>query len=239
MAQLNTTADNLQWKSNMIISKENPAELTVADLDTDVNYLSAKATAQAISNAINAGGGAPINCDAINPIGSVIITSTNTNPGLTLGGTWELIDKEYKNEFVHVSDQYWYIEYGVLKASASGLIARADHTICLKLRLITTTPITSSASLGTIRRNVSGVTSNGSFSFSNEGGTAYAVDPTTNTGYVVQYMLRGDGTISIEHVYGGQSLPTGAVINIHTIVPMDTEDMADAYCDKFYWKRTA
>jgi hypothetical protein len=229
MAQLNVTADKIQLTTNMITSAAEASEW-----DTDAKYPSAAA----VKNAIVASAGAAV-CDIANAVGSVVITSINTNPGDTLGGTWELIDKEYKNEFVHVSSQYWYIDYGVLKASASGLITRADHTICLKLRLTTTTPITSSANLGTIRRDLSGVTSNGSFSFSNEGGTAYAIDPATNTGYVVQYMLRGDGAISIEHIYGGQSLPTGTVINIHTIVPMDTEDMADAYCDKFYWKRTA
>lgn len=224
MAYLNTTVDNIQLKENMIKSGD-----TVTWDDN--TYPSAKAVADKI-NAITPG-------KIEHPVGSVLITSTNADPAASVGGTWTLIDKEYKNEFVHVSSQYWYIEYGELKASASGLITRADHTICLKLRLTTTTPITGSASLGTIRRDVSGVTSNGSFSFSNEGGTAYAVDPATNTGYIVQYMLRGDGAISIEHIYGGQSLPTGTVINIHTIVPMDTEDMLDSFCDKFYWKRTA
>ena len=229
MAKLNVTADKIQLTTNMI-SKDKWND----EWNTDTKYPSAKAVAYAIGEAA----GTAV-CDVANAVGSVVITSTNTNPGDTLGGTWELIDKEYKNEFVHVSSQYWYIDYGVLKASVSGLITRADHTICLKLRLTTTTTINGSASLGTIRSDLSGVTSNGSFSFSNEGGTAYAVDPATNTGYVVQYMLRGDGAISIEHIYGGQSLPTGTVINIHTIVPMDTDDMADAYCDKFYWKRTA
>ena len=35
------------------------------------------------------------NFDVMHPVGSILITSTNTNPSSELGGTWELIDKEF------------------------------------------------------------------------------------------------------------------------------------------------
>ena len=89
MAKLETTADNLQWKSKMLTT----AQITenAAAWDSDDLYPSAAAVKDAITRSIGGGGAV---CDVTNPVGSVIITSTNTNPGLSLGGTWELFDKE-------------------------------------------------------------------------------------------------------------------------------------------------
>lgn len=263
MAKLETTADNLQWKSNMIISKENSAELTVADLDTDGKYLSAKATAQVISNAINAGGGgAPINCDDINPIGSVIITSTNTNPGLSLGGTWELFDKEYKTS----KDRMLSVDYalGGLKAweetnySAtiySGYAAKSGHDIRLNLVLTTRSAITGGSALGNrtfgkLHSDALGFTSFDPFNYQlTEDRFAHATNDVGTEFYMIRYIIGSAGEVIFTHVYdkigaqtgapAGGTLPANAKVYINTDLQINAANMLDSFCDKFYWKRTA
>jgi hypothetical protein len=85
MAQLNTTVENIQLKENMII-----AGAAATAWESDSKYPSAKAVADKIS-AIAPG-------KIEHPVGSVLITSTNTNPSASVGGTWELIDKEYNTK---------------------------------------------------------------------------------------------------------------------------------------------
>ena len=38
------------------------------------------------------------------PINSVVITSTNENPSTKFGGTWELVDKEFKEVYKNYED---------------------------------------------------------------------------------------------------------------------------------------
>ena len=71
MPKLETTVDNLELKSNKIIS----TSTVTPDAWTDAQYPSAKTL-----------------LNIAHPIGSVLTTSTNSDPALTLGGSWELID---------------------------------------------------------------------------------------------------------------------------------------------------
>ena len=51
-------------------------------------------TSSSTINPLSANQGRILN-NKINPVGSVIVTPTNTNPSGTYGGTWTLIDKEF------------------------------------------------------------------------------------------------------------------------------------------------
>lgn len=76
--------------------------------------------------------------DNIYPIGSVYITSTNTNPSAKLGGTWELVDKEftvYKNG-----------EEGVQKTtnvnSITVVVIRQGHSVFIRASYIPSVNLT-------------------------------------------------------------------------------------------------
>jgi hypothetical protein len=232
MAKLNVTADKIQLTTNMITSA-----VAASEWDTDAKYPSAAA----VKNAIATAAGTAV-CDIANAVGSVVITSTNSNPGSTLGGTWELIDKEFRSEFSHIeAAQAWDED----EANANGYISRANHTICLKawFNFNTTVDLATSpsyiASLGTLLRTKVGIKSNGSFSYSNEGFAVHGYKP-NGDGLVVRGNMRGDGYLTIDNIYGSDKvIPAGSVIHLTLPIQISMNDMDDAYCDKFYWKRTA
>ncbi len=234
MAQLNTTVDNLQLKENMITSAA-----AASEWDTDAKYPSAKA----VNNAITASVGAIV-CDVANAVGSVVITSTNTNPGSTLGGTWELIDKVYNNDKLHLNAgaSYWSVGSASL---TSGVIIKADHNSRVSLTLTTTTSLSSSSStsalkLGTISPAIVGAGEIPLIAFGVSDlvdGIVQAVNKEGTETYDIQYKIDANGNITIAKIFNNKTLPVGTVINITTFIPMHKDFMADSACDKFYWKR--
>ena len=177
------------------------------------------------------------------PVGSVLMihkelatgeTAQSTNPATTLGGEWTLIDKEFKNTSSNIAS-LWTSN----RATASGSISWADHSICVKMWLVTDEyPLSAGNSFGSIDRTKAGVTD---FTYSDEGGIALAVSGTTNTtGYVIKYKLDGGGYLSLDRLYDEDvAAISGATIHIQTIIPIAWGSMLDSACDKFYWKRTA
>jgi hypothetical protein len=230
MPQLNTTVDNIQLKENMITSA------AAAEWDTDAKYPSAKAVKNAITASVSA-------------VGSVVITSTNTNPGSTFGGTWELIDKVYNNGKLHLNAgaSSWSVGSASL---TSGVIIKADHNSRVSLTLTTTTSLSSSSStsalkLGTISPTVVGAGGTAgeipyiAFGVSDlVDGIVQAVNKEGTETYDIQYKIDASGNITIAKIFNNKTLPVGTVINITTFIPMHKDFMSDSACDKFYWKRT-
>ena len=226
MAQLHATVDEIQLTKNMIIADPDTTLATALEDWTDEEYPSALAVAELISKTV------PDKVE--HPVGSVVITSTNENPGASLGGTWTLVDKGFKNASANISP-LWTNS----RADAAGYIYWADHSICLKMWLTTdNNPLSAGNNIGNIDRAKAGVTE---FSISDEGGIALAVSGMTNTtSYVIKYRLDGGGYLGLDKIYDETvAAIANATIHIHTIIPINYDDMIDSFCDKFYWKRTA
>lgn len=228
MAQLHATVDEIQLTKRMIIADTNTTLTTALENWTDEEYPSALAVAELINKTV------PDRVE--HPIGSVVITSTNENPGASIGGTWTMIDKEYKNEYKAIPNTI--AAWTSNNATAGGGIIRANHEISIKVWLVTTAALSKNNTIGEFSRALCGVKDTGSFTLSNEGGIAYAVGPNDES-YIIRYILNGGGTLSIDEIVENKTLPIGTTIHFHTIVPMTKDDMADGFCDKFYWKRTA
>lgn len=237
MARIETTAGDLQWKSNMITSAAGASEW-----DTDAKYPSALA----VKNAIVASAGAAV-CDAANPIGSVVITSTNTNPGSTLGGKWSLIDKEYKNDYrATYNFSGWTpntTNGATLELSSRGGFIWNGHSLFIQIVLVTpdNVELSSGAVLGTISRPSCGIKENGTFYLCPENGIALV--STTDSNYTMSYDFYYDGKITFKSIVSSSgtartTLPKGAKIYIDVPIQVVTNDMLDSFCDKFYWKRT-
>jgi len=240
----------INFKSNMIISSD-----TIAPW-SDAYYPSAKAVADRI-NAIAPG-------KIEHPIGSVLITSTNVNPGTSVGGTWELVDKEFKSDYVDITMNWSKTIPGYVAAGVTdltwGKMMRNGHTIFLQLWLTINAPNTvvslnppSSVNLGVLSRAACGLNeavSEGSFIVSAERDIVMAITPdrTTQAGtsqdpayYPICYDFRGDGLFSIRGITedsNSTTLPDGTLICINTAVQANWKGMLDSACDKFYWKRT-
>lgn len=234
MAKLNAPATDIQLKSNMIGSGDTITEWS------DDKYLSAKV---ALDNA--------------HPIGSIVITNANTNPATAingtrewLGGTWELIDKEYSPAVN--GDVYWTpaMSGTTARAEASGFVIRTNHLIDLTMQLTTkvvvSTQNNAQLTLGVIDHGaIGGIGGEASrplyFGFS---GSMFAnavyTNGSTTEACVIRYSLGPTGGFTIFEVYNAnKQLPVDTTIYVNTSIPMDPEFMSDSFCDKFYWKRTA
>ncbi len=234
MAKLDIAASQIQSTTNMIISGD------TATVWSDAKYPSAKA---ALNNA--------------HPIGSVVITNTNTSPATAindtrewLGGTWELVDKEYSPT---VNDNvYWTptMSDTTARAEASGFVIRTNHLIDLTMQL-TTKVVVSTANnaqltLGGIDHGaIGGIGGEAArplyFGFSgSKFANAVYTNGSTTEGCVIRYSLGPTGGFTIFEVYNAnKQLPVGTTIYVNTSIPMDPEFMGDSFCDKFYWKRIA
>lgn len=205
------------------------AKIELADNPIEVGTPLNKATFDEMQNELN----------AYVP-GNVLITSTNRNPKEYLDGTWKLIDKEYKSEFIYddKSNKYYdktdVIIDNKYYTNNDGLnIIRTGHTITIKLNISLNYEIFSDENV-TI----------GFFHFSNLGckklafnnfpslafndgtgnGAFWSID--ASTGYLnILEDLRGKGFVR------GDALQFYADLNI------PYQYMLDEFCDKFYWKR--
>ena len=189
--------------------------------------------------------------------GNVLITSTNQNPTEYLGGTWELIDKGFRNNSSSVLfDKYVGNEdyYGAENYKSSYSIHCFDkmRVICFR-------------SQSTVRLRIElylkkgksfddgGVAKAASLDFSDFGFTnlpvSYNYIPCYTDGLNGKGLLMnilGNGTVRIDDILvdGRTSNPELVVpsnhieaLNIDITTPILIDNMIDDFCDKFYWKR--
>lgn len=163
------------------------------------------------------------------PIGSVVITSTNTNPGSSLGGTWTLIDKEFKS----------------LSSLTGGLIgdtskcdniktyySRSGHNINLEMQFNNKVAIgDSTIKWGTINLSTLGISRlNHTTKISGwaDGGNA-----------ILMFEFSYLGAVSTVDIVGVDSMPVGETPCVFFSQAIHFTYMLDSACDKFYWKRTS
>ena len=224
MPKLDTTITNLERKTNKVTGSVPSAAWT------DTQYPSAKALYNAYSKLVN----------IAHPVGSILTTSTNTNPSSTLGGTWELIDKAFKTDYITLNSSYWTSKNATLDNATSGLtstVSLTDHSINIRLKLNVTTALSDTeVELGTLKLNSIGISRLPYSIF-------YGVAQSDGGQCVINYSVAYEtGTVSVYDVInidGTHSMDSGQYffINVQEDIPYDL--MLDSFCDKFYWKRTA
>lgn len=173
--------------------------------------------------------------DALFPVGSICVTSTNTAPAM--GGTWSLIDKEFKTE------------KGTLTAGGVEYTAGDDVTIdsvtFRKTGHIVELRITCSA--GTFAE-----TNTNLISLANDAArVGLSAFPLTNA---TAFSDTGNALLSIECTAAGTVRVTDCFVianpPVHTytgglstidiiLIAATPSEMLDNACDKFIWKRTA
>ena len=173
-------------------------------------------------------------------VGNVLITSTNENPSTYLGGTWELIDKEYKSTFIYgdKSNDY-YDKTNVMiddknYTNNNGIdIVRTGHTITIRLNLSLNHEILPDENVAI-----------GFFHFSNLGCKKLAVhnlpslafDDWTGNG-AFWYIDANEGYLNIVEDLRGKGFVKGNALNFYVDLNIPYQYMLDEFCDKFYWKR--
>ena len=225
MPKLNTTIDNLEWKSNKVINAAPSADWT------DTQYPSAKTLYNTYAKLV----------DIAHPVGSILTTDTNTNPASTVGGTWELVDKSLKATKIALTGSEFNPHLSSLGDNSFVLLS--DHTISIFLYFtVSNTYIFNSSSLDLGKLVLS------SIGLSSIPAT-YIKGIATTKGAVktVEYWanLATDGSLFAQKSISGVTdteLPLYFYLQL--VIPIGFSNMTtatgtDAFFDKFYWKRTA
>ena len=174
-------------------------------------------------------------------VGNVLITSTNENPSTYLGGSWELIDKEYKSAFIYgdksndyydktlvtIDDKYYTNNNGID-------IVRTGHTITIRLNISLNDKILPDENVAI-----------GLLHFSNLGCKRLAVFPSfpsmafdDGTGNAAFWTIDGnEGYLNILEDLRGKGFVKGDALKFYVDLNIPYRYMLDEFCDKFYWKR--
>lgn len=169
------------------------------------------------------------------PVGAVYMTSTNTNPGTFLGGTWTLIDKEFA---YHNIDSFTPTLNSTNCSGANVQGHVVGHTITIVFNFTIKKAIDDNTyTMFTIPMANFGVQSDwlGTVRFTHfsDGGQVVLAMLMNASGEVqVLDLLQRNNTSASLSAGQGISYQT-----IHRTVPASR--MLDSWCDRFYWKRTA
>ena len=171
------------------------------------------------------------------PVGSVYISSTNENPGSKLGGTWELIDKGFKDTYENYEDTVFTKTSNI--SSCQLALTRSSKTIRIRLNMTSATTLNDTTKvLLTIDWEKLGLTrlTSGYIQYvgaSDDGNAIFICSIDYNTGDVSVLDVIGKTANEITEITEGKKLLIDFTFNcyMHYIL--------DSFCDKFYWKRTA
>ena len=170
--------------------------------------------------------------DLLYPVGSVYISSTNTNPSGTLGGTWSLIHKRFA---------YLIVENPVTFDSTttqSGAVSTAvlnGETIQLRMTFANKVDLAdSNVTIGQLNLDQIGLS--GKYSeilpYFNDGGGGIGMLTISNTGAIANGEVVVKGTAT--------SIPAGTSTGqVRGSLMFGQGSMLDSFCDEFHWKRTA
>lgn len=163
-------------------------------------------------------------------IGDIFVSSENINPETRFGGTWELIDKQFKSSYAS-DDDTWFTPTSGTNTRSSNSYTRDAHSV--RIRVVTKTSKSLSdtdAELGTIdleklgMRSILGTLN--AICYVNDDALGI-VAITYNTGELLWRGLIGEAT----------SVASDSSITIDAILETTSAYMLDDACDKFYWKK--
>lgn len=191
------------------------------------------------------------------PVGSVFMTGENVNPSSYLGGTWKLVNKQLAYRGFNESTSSisgGSVEppiFNEIKTEGSltggedganidnySLYGTVEGSLLI-FRLIlkiSDDTLNTGGLLGKLRFNRLGFqelpfTIRPIMAYSDDGNAMFVCELEYNTG-----KIRITKSIPLGE---SNTIPQGSSIAICASVPISSGFMSDAYCDKFYWKRTA
>ena len=172
------------------------------------------------------------------PVGSCYTTNTNTNPStLGVAGTWELIDKEFKSEYIYSTDTT-YATWG--KISALGLrLDYSGHDIHLNMTFTNNAQLNDDTdhTICTLKLSALGVAT-----INNECRLPhmyFATGYTTDGNCITMISISRDGLVELNDLIPDDYISASKPNYCDITISLNKNMMKDALCDKFIWKRTA
>lgn len=164
------------------------------------------------------------------PVGSVYITSENTNPSSIIGGTWTLSHKRFAYQIIEnpVTYNMTNTTAGVSTAVLNGETIQLRMTYAVAVDIADTT-----IEIGQLDLDKIGLT--GKYSeilpYMNDGGGGIGMLQISNAGLIsnIEVIAKSGGTIAA-------SANTGQV---RASLMFGQGSMVDSFCDEFHWIRTA
>ena len=190
-----------------------------------------------IDGTLTVGGGSVFNL--MYPVGSICITDSATSPANKYGGTWKLV----KKEFIELADDYAFgtadcpFEMSENVSGGALYVVRSGQTLRMRLDFTTAVALSDTAViLGALDWAALGVQTTYASVY---GGVAYG-DAANSVAFVDINYSTGVTTVSdIIRKDGGTSIDANSSLYLTLVLVIDSSRMINAYCDKFYWKRTA
>lgn len=172
--------------------------------------------------------------DLLYPIGSVYMTSTNTNPTDILGGTWNLTGKAFESAVI--SDDSLFTADSTNVSAHTMVCVRSGNSLRVRLHVTTAVAVDDTeVSLGTFNLESMGVSllhySLSQYPGASDGGNCIPI-------FKLDYST---GALSVADIIGqtSGSIESEKVLVLDFTVPVSHEAMDADFCNKFYWERTA
>ncbi len=226
-----------QYDFEFVLTDKLMSVITTFNVESGESIIRIAETYMRILGDIKVKGNVTINDELVNKqIGDIVITSTNKNPSSRLGGTWELIDKEFIDLVTSSTDSTYF-------SSSSSItfdniyIMRTKHNLKLRLGFTTKVELSdSTVSIGTLNYNNLGI-DNLAFSLYN------LVGATDGGNGLIQMQINystGELT-SVDVIPKGTAttISSGAYCYLLIDILLTNELILDESCDKFFWKKTA
>ena len=167
------------------------------------------------------------------PVGSIYIMPTNTSPETLFGGTWELIDKEFKAIGGNQENSNWFTVNTTNCSEFTGYWYRVGHTITFDFRFKNKVRLTDdTVEIGTVKKDVIGMEDNFYF-------TTHASGWTDGGQCHLMAQLDAGGTFKIVDITPDSYVAADCTNYVSLVIVAAGSRKLDSACDKFYWKRIA
>ena len=219
-----------QYDFEFVLTDKLMSVITTFNVESGESIVRIAETYVRVLGDLTVSGNLTVNNELINKqIGDVVITSTNENPSSRLGGTWELIDKEFKS--TNSTNNGFNPNSTNVSSTAPLHFNRSGHEIYM---------------LFAFRNNVSLTDASidlGDFDFQELGITQFPSDIrisgyTDGGNAIIMFYITEEGSLSsIDVIEANIPVDSACYFSITIVMPKD--NMLDSACDKFYWERTA
>lgn len=222
MPKLNAAIENIELNTNKIRGSVPLASWT------DTQYPTAKTLYNTYTKLL----------DLMHPVGSILTTSTNTNPASTLGGTWTLVGKDAKELWMQIPTTAWTPGAADINIDEAALsyVLFSGNLAHFRMYLTTDTALSdSNVILGTFDPEQLGLTR---IPYSILGEVAISDGGQCTLGW----KLATDGvmsTVEALNLSGSHTMESGQAFYLNFTYVLRSADVLDEYCDKFHWERTA